>query len=363
MMTRLKLFSAGFIWFFGVLGNAASTNPICLADKTRWAVATDAEKLDILIKDQWEYWMREYPEWGTYVGRTEGNDSWTDYSPATLERRKKWDECFLNLYQKINKTKLNESELVSYLVALRKNKEIVDASAFFKKYLPIDQMAGIQIELVDTLEAAPQKNLNDFEDRLKRLEKVPILVDQIIDLMNLGIQKKVTHVKFLMEKVPGQIEQVMTPKVEDSPIYKSFAELKMVSSSPEKAQLLGRAQSVIEKKVYPAFDKLKKFLLQKYIPQCREKISMADLPQGAEWYKHQIRVETTTNLSAEEIHQMGLAEVARITQEMESVRLQVQFKGDLEDFKKFLSTDPQFFYTSAKELLMAYRDIAKRIDP
>lgn len=341
---------------------ALSQELTCLSEKVRWSALTDSVKLNTLLSEQWEYWMKEYPEWSTYVGRSERNDSWTDFSKAAYSRRIKTDECFYKLFQKINKSNLNETELVSFLIALKKNKEIIDGSSFLQRHLPINQMEGIQIDIVDLLEAAPQKNLNDLEDRLRRLDKFPVLIDQIIDLMSEGLQKKVSHVKFLMEKVPAQIEKLTPAKYEDSPIFKSLAELKF-NTPAEKNQFLTRAQVTLEKKVYPGLTKLKNFLVQKYIPESREKISLTDLPNGAEWYKHLIRVHTTTNLTAEEIHQIGLEEVNRITQEMESIRQQLQFKGDLAEFKKFLSSDPQFFYSTSKDLLAAYRDIAKRIDP
>jgi uncharacterized protein (DUF885 family) len=155
----------------------------------------------------------------------------------------------------------------------------------------------------------------------------------------------------------------MVDDPQKSTFLKAFAEFPSGIPEPEQARLKKEAATALKEKVVPAYGKLHEFLIAKYIPGARESIAMGDLPDGKAWYAYNVRTRTTTSLTPQQIHELGLSEVKRIRAEMDKVIQQSGFKGDFNAFLKFLRTDPQFYYTSADELVRGYRDICKRADP
>ena len=131
----------------------------------------------------------------------------------------------------------------------------------------------------------------------------------------------------------------------------------------EQERLRRQAEAALKEKVIPAFSKLLEFFEKEYLTNARQSIGMSDLPDGKAWYAHNVRVSTTTSLTPEKIHELGLSEVKRIRQEMDALINRIGFKGSFEDFSKFLRTDPKFYYSDAQSLVHAYRNISKRADP
>src|SRR5262249_1825725 len=152
------------------------------------------------------------------------------------------------------------------------------------------------------------------------------VIDQNQILMREGLKRKVTSVKQLVEKVPPQIEALLTAKVEDSPLYQPFEEINKDISAEDQARLQARAQDILKNKVYPAFKGLKEFMTKEYIPQARESIAFSDLPMGKEWYAYNVKATTTTEMTPDQLHNLGLKEVERITGEMNKIKEKTKFK-------------------------------------
>lgn len=323
----------------------------------------ESEKLKLVLDLKWKASLAEHPESATYVGVPGYNHFWKNYSAPAREARKKLARCELKTLQALRRDKLKPEDQLTLDLALEGLKEQIENESFYSDHLIIDQMAGLQMDLPDLMFAAPKDRPADFEDRLKRLQLVPFLVNQQIELLREGLKLKVTPVKFLIEKVPQQINDVIPENIENSPLYKAF--LEMPSSWPKETResLLQQARIALQKDVYPALQKFQKFLLTKYIPECRTEISWSAMPKGNEWYAFLVRSSTTTDLKPADIHKLGLSEVERLQKEMEKIKDQVKYKGDVHDFHEFLKTSPQFFFEKSKDLLAAYREIAKRIDP
>ncbi len=356
----------GLILLFSLKVEAGPTKTsldICQATAKAINKLSDSEKLKILLETQWKTEMSESPESATDVGVSGYNHLWTDRSAAAREMRKKLNQCYLKTFQGIAKDKLGKDDQLTFELALKKLNENKEQEKFFAEYMLFDQMSGFQLEIADLLFAAPKEKTFDYEDRLKRLKSAPIAIQQQIDLMREGLKQKITPVRFLIEKVPAQIDVIIPLVLEESPLYKAI--LEMPNSFPEKFRedTLKEARAIIETEVYPAFQKLRQFLVKEYIPKCRKDIAWSSMPKGAEWYAFLARIHTTTNLKPQEIYDLGISEVQRIKSEMEKVRDQVKFKGNTKDFHDFLRTSPQFFFEKSKDLISVYRDIAKRIDP
>lgn len=324
---------------------------------------TPTQKLNRFFATQWKYNMTEYPEWATYVGYPGQNDRWSDHSLATIQRHRNETQCELAALIKIPRASLTGEDRINFDLAKRGFEMGIEGGKFESEYLALDHLGGLHMEVADMLTAMPKANKADYENMIARLNKVPLLEEQIEILLREGLKRKVTPVKMFLARVPSQFERVLTAKIEDSPIYKPFAEIGVNIADADKVELQKRAKEAIEEKVYPALKKLKTFVVNDYIPGARTSISYADMPNGKAWYAHLVKSHTTTDLTPAELHELGLKEVARITQEMESVKAQAHFKGSLKDFNKFLLSDKQFYYTNKEDLLKGFRTIAKKADP
>ena len=209
----------------------------------------------------------------------------------------------------------------------------------------------------------PKWKASDYEDILARLRGTEKLVDQTIDLLNVGLKMRITPPKICLRNLGEQVAKQLTDKPLDSPLLQTFRDFPATVSKADQTRLRVEAIAIYKKHTAPAFRRLHKFLTERYIPNCRESIACGALPNGKAWYQHQIYSSTTTDLTPKQIHAIGLSEVKRIRTEMEKIKTQTGFKGSLAEFFKFLRTDKQFYYERGTQLLAGYRDISKRADP
>lgn len=324
---------------------------------------TEEQKLNTAMAFIWEQWMKEAPTWATYVGFPGLDDKWPDLSLSAIEKRKKLSPCHAQLLKQIQLKKLKPQQRITAELLINKIKMQVRGLEFPSEFLVIDQLGGPHMEVVDVIEGAPKIKILDFENRLKRLESLPEYLAQNILLLEEGLKRKVTPVKFLVAKVPEQIQAVIFEDPKQSPIYKEMLLLPKDTPEEVKNKILAKTEELIKNKVNPALVQFKKFISEKYLPNCREVVGIKGLPNGDKWYEYLIESFTTTNKSATEIHELGLKEVERINAEMAQIRSQVKFKGSKKEFHDFLQTDKQFFFENPKDLIQAYQAIGKSIDP
>jgi len=169
--------------------------------------------------------------------------------------------------------------------------------------------------------------------------------------------------KILMQRIPDQIAVQLVDDAEASPFYKVFAEMPDAISADDQARLRANARTVISETVLPAYRELNEYFVETYLPASRDSIGLSELPNGNEWYEHRAHRYTTTQMSPDEIHRLGLEEVARIRGEMQKIIDALDFGGSFQDFLVFLRSDPQFYFDSPDELYQAYLATSKRIDP
>jgi uncharacterized protein (DUF885 family) len=182
-------------------------------------------------------------------------------------------------------------------------------------------------------------------------------------MLNLGLESGITEPRITLRDVPQQVKDQTEKDPAKNPLLKPFQEFPPEIPEAERARLRQEATTALHEKVIPAFDRLYKFLVEKYLPGARQSIALSDLPDGKAWYAFNVRIQTTTSMTPGQIHELGLAEVDRIRGEMDKVMAQTGFKGNFKKFSSFLRKDPRFFYKNKDDLLSGYRDIAKRIDP
>jgi uncharacterized protein (DUF885 family) len=324
---------------------------------------SDASRLKELFKLDWDYTLREGPEFATAVGYPEQNDRWTDMSLDAIGRRKRELAAPLKVIQSIDRSRLNEADQLNYDLFKRNAEDALDGAQFQDEYMPISQLGGPQQDIAQTLEISPHATVKDYEDILARLNRAPVLLEQISALLKHGLDAKITPPRITLRDVPQQINEQTVPDPDKNPLLKTFGEFPREMPPNEQMRLKGAAETVLRDKLIPAFTRLSAFFTQTYLPSTRETVALSDLPNGKAWYAFKVRTMTTTSLNPEQIHELGLSEVARIRKEMDETIARTGFKGSFAEFSTFLRTDPRFFYTDGESLLQGYRDIAKRADP
>jgi len=311
----------------------------------------------------WQYEMTEFPEWATSVGYPGQNGRWTDLSREAIARRKREVDAPLKVLQSIDRAQLNPADQLNYDLLkykLELDKEGVD---FPEELMPINQLQGIQQSAATTVMDNPTNTVKDYEDILSRLRGVPTVVDQTIALMKAGLAAKITPPKVTLRDVPEQIRNQIVEDPSMSALLEPFKDFPAAIPQADRLRLVATAKSIIKEEIVPSYNKLLQFFVREYLPKCRDSIAFTALPDGRKWYAHRVRENTTTHLTAEEIHEIGLAEVRRLRAEMEPLIRETGFKGSFQEFSEFVRTDKQFFFEDPESLLVAYRDIAKRIDP
>ena len=256
---------------------------------------------------------------------------------------------------------LSETELISWELLKFKLQDRVDFYTYQMYLNPIQADQGFHLDL--NYRVNPILSYTEAKHYLNVLNDIPHFVDQNLVLIKEGLSKGIAQPKVIFNGYESTYNEHIVGSYTDSYFYKPFRDLPDVMSNAQKDSVRTAAKIAIEQNVVPAFKKIKNFFETQYIPTTREAIGVSQTPGGAEFYQNRINYYTTTDsYTAEDIHQIGLEEVARIKTEMEGIIQQVGFKGSFAEFLNFLRTDPRFYVDSGQELLIRARDIAKRID-
>lgn len=321
-----------------------------------------ATQLHALFAEDWEWRMDNFPTWATALGDRRGNDRWTDMSREAIDLRKKHPHELLEKLKEIDPSQLTGQDLLSYeLFEYELNNEI-EGEKFPSELFALDQLDGPQFSLAQTAEQMPFDSVEDYENYVARLKSFPTFLDQITDLLKEGIKTRWVQPPGPLASIPKQISGQLKADATDSPLFKPFDDFPESIPQADQDRLREAGKQAIAQAVFPAMLKLKSFVEDEYLPNGADVIGAAALPNGREYYAYKARSSTTTDLTPQEIHEIGLSEVKRIRGEMEKVIRESGFEGNFDDFIKFLKSDPQFYYTEADDLLMGYRDIAKQVD-
>lgn len=323
---------------------------------------SESEKFHELLSEQWEKGIIRNPEWASSLGDNRFNDKLNDTSYETILKRQGETRELQETVKKIDRSKLSEDDQLNYDLYLQGIEKQIEGFQFLSYLIPIDQMGGIQIGFAGISNYMPFNNVKDYENYLARMRAFPTKLDQTIDLMKRGVKEGWVPPKIILVSVPDQIKAQFEKMIEESPLFKPFKDFPESIPSEEQTRLIDEMLSVLTEYVYPAYETLYSYFIESYLPSCGESIACKDFPNGDVYYNYQIKSYTTTNLTAEEIHQIGLGEVDRIRAEMKKVINMTEFKGSFDEFLTFLRTDSQFYFTSEDELLNEYRMICKKAD-
>jgi len=327
------------------------------------AAASPQQQLQELFDQIWQWQLRSFPEFATYVGVAGYDDRWTDQSIAAIEQRHDDLRHFLATIEAIDPAALDADARLDRELIREDLKTTVEGFAFPSDDLAINQLSGVQQEVAQLFAAMPANSVDAYENILARLRAVPALIEQTRVLLERGLAAGVTPPQITLRDVPQQVRNLIIDRPADSPLFEPFAKIPDEIPEATRSRLQREAEQLLAAQVYPAYRGLLAYLEEVYIPGARQTIGLSALPNGAAWYAYAVRRHTTTNLTPKEIHQIGLAEVARIRREMEQILRQVGFDGSFAEFAEFLRTDPRFYFDTPEALLSAYRDICKRADP
>ena len=327
------------------------------------AVIDENIRFEDFLADQWEQNLEDSPIFASLLGNKKFNQDITSNNIKTFESNKLKLKIALNSLNSFNYNQLNSANKLNYQLKEISLSNAIEASNYPSYYLSLNQRGGVQ-SYYETGDRLVYSSKQDYEDWLIRLSKY---VDNIINTKNnleKGIQNGYTQPRLVTSQVIAQIDNILNSNIEDNPYLKIFINADdSFFAKGEKEDLIIRATELIRVDIIPAYVELNNFLKNIYLPNSRETIGLSDIPDGAAWYEYAARYHTTTNLTPDEIHNIGLKEVKRIRNEMEQIINNLQWDGDFKSFLNYLRTSPRFYYDNPDDLLNAYLIMAKSIDP
>ena len=324
-----------------------------------------AEALALLFDDHFERNLELNPLSATFIGDYRFNDRLANTNgPEYRAASEAMDQEFLRRLLEIDREQLGEQDQLSYDLFRIKREQSLEGNQFPFHLQPINQFYAITnffVQLGSGSSAHPFETVKDYDDFLSRTDDFAVVIDQIISNMKQGMQEGVTQPRILMEKLIPQVASQIIDDPKESAFYMPITNMPEDFSAEDRDRLTAAYEDKISNTIIPAYQRLNNFLGDEYISAARDTVGLYAQPNGEAWYEYMIRLRTTTDMTADEIHQIGLDEVARIHDEMRGVMKAVGFEGDLKDFFEFVNNDDQFFYDEAEELIQGYRDMSDHI--
>ena len=331
------------------------------ADNKQTATSA-SQNLRALFDSEWERGLIESPENASYNGDSRFNDRWSDYSLKAIEAHEAEDREALVKLHAIDRAALAPADQLNYDTFEWLLDKAIERQKFLEYLQPVSHQGGVQ-NADGIAEVLPFATVKDYQDWLLRMQRLPGVIEQVTVLMQKGIKQGVMPPKVLMQRVPAQIAKQVVEDPTLSPFYRPFTKFPDSITTAEQSRLQAEARKIITYGIVPAYRKFGVFFDKLYLPHARESIAATDQANGKAYYDFLAAYYTTTDLTAAEIHKIGLDEVARIRAEMEKVKIEAGFKGTLPEFFTFLRSDPQFYLKTPEALLERYRAVSKRIDP
>ena len=320
------------------------------------------EALQSIIDEHWAWALEQYPEYRLEYGDRSGNDQWTDMSLKAIRARQADRAAFAARLEALEPATLSETARLNRQMLLRDLRDDIADTEQGLDLMSINMRTGPQ-HRHSMAERLPFNTEQDYRDWLSRLRKLPEQLAQYQALMEQGIAENRVQARVVMQRVPDQIDRVISEDPTASPFFKAFRTIPTDIDPKVAESLQQEARRVITEVLNPAYRQFGDFVEGTYLPATRKQPGIGALQGGKAIYRHVANKYTTTDLSPEEIHQIGLDEVARIRSEMEAVIAEVGFNGDIQAFNNHLRTSPEFYYDSPEALLEAYQAVSKRLDP
>ena len=324
--------------------------------------AEDSDAFQSLLAKEWEFRINEYPYLARENGSKEKDHLITHVSEKDqLRRYQYWKQINIELAA-ISCEKLEREECINYRIFKRQIHQFI-ADYETKAYLiPFNSDSGFYMYWTWWGNDADIVSVEDYRNYLSRLKALTVVMDEYIELMREGLRTGMTQPRVILAGREEPIRKQLVESPDQSSFYKPFLNMGDSIGGEEKQQLMAEARTVVMEGVVPAYERLLDFFEDEYFVGARNTLGASELPGGKRFYDEQIYLYATVDMTADEIHQLGLSEVARIRAEMEAIIKDLEFEGDFADFIQFLRTDPQFYAKTPHELLAEASYIAKKVD-
>lgn len=321
----------------------------------------DEIKFEEFLDENWETTLEKSPYFASLLGDKRYDDKVSSNSVADFYDNRDYEEYVLKVLDSINSDNLSEENQLNYRLLKLDYEVSLEGRKYPSFYMRLNQRGGVQ----DYYDYGNRLNFTTESDYLNWFERVKGYTQNVKNsLINNreGLSKGYTQPRLVTEGVVSQIESLLDAEIDSHPYLRVFLGSDEVLGKDDAQELISEVKTYILEELNPAYQDLATFLRDEYLPQSRAGIGIKEVPNGREWYEYLARYHTTTDLTPDEIHEIGLQEVARIRSEMEDVMESVAWEGDFRSFLEFLRTDPQFYYETGEELLDAYRAMSKKID-
>jgi uncharacterized protein (DUF885 family) len=330
----------------------------CVAAQDVKPVAERVAAQNALFEEQYESDLRNFPERATAFGDYRYNDKLAEYSLAAIVQRHKTDEAFLGQLEAIPSTGFSDRDQLSHDLLVRVLQQHIADFDLKEFEMPINQMNGIHTSLADLPLSVPFDSVKHYEDYIARLHQIPRVLSQTAEVLRAGMKDQLMPVRFLLEKIPVQCQGIIDANPFLSPTKKYPANI----SPEDQKRLTQQITDAIAVDVIPAYKSFADFVRTVYAPEGRTTLSVTSLPDGQKRYENDIYARTTTRMTPDEIHQIGLREIARIQAEMMVIAKKEGFT-DLASFRESLKTNPKYIPTSADQILDDFRHYIAQMEP
>ena len=327
------------------------------------ADVTEDKKFELYLDELWESNLKRRPVFATRLGDKRFNNKITSNTVEEFEKNKTQIQIDFKNLNSFNFDDLSEENQLNYRLKHVSLSSSIELSEYPSYFMSLNQRGGVQsyYETGDRLNFTSKQDYNDW---LTRLSQYSNNIENSYENNKAGIEAGYTQPKLVTSGVISQIEAILDSTLENHPYLQVFLEAdEMLLTAEEKETLVNEAKVLITEQINPAYTKLHEFLVNEYLPNSRESIGIKDVPNGKSWYEDLASYHTTTKLSPDEIHVIGLKEIKRIRQEMETIISDLEWDGDFQSFLNYLRTSPRFYYDNPEDLFNAYLVMAKTIDP
>jgi uncharacterized protein (DUF885 family) len=332
---------------------ALSTTSTALAAPSKDDLETRRKTLDALLTEQWEDALRESPEFASFLGDKRYNDKLSDVTPAAVERSLAKSAEFLKRFEAIDTTGFPEQEALNKVLMVRQLREQLDGARFKNWLMPVAQNYGIHLQAPSFAQYMSFETVKDYDDWIARMRQFPKVMDDTVATLRLGMRERLMPPKFLLTKVADQATDIASQAGEASPFALPLSKFPAGVSAADRQRITAELLSAIDQGVRPAYTRFATFIRDEYAPAGRTEPGVWSLPEGDARYANLVEGSTTTKMTPEEIHQLGLREVTRIEGEMLTIAKQLGF-SDVKSLNASIDANPALHVKSRQQILDLY---------
>lgn len=315
-----------------------------------------------LLAEHWEYTLSHSPEFASILGDKRWNDKSSDLSEKAVTEHLAKTREFLTRFEAVDTSAFPQQEALTKTLLVRRFRETLDNARFKNWEMPVSQISGIHLNAAQLVALLPFKTVKDYDDYIARMKNFPRQVEDTMALMRKGMADSLMPPRFLLEKVVTQSEGIAGRKPDDSPFAGPLAKMPAEFSEADRNRIREAFLSTIGDSVLPAYAKFARFVKEEYAPTGRLEPGMWSLPDGVARYAAAAKLSTTTNLSPERIHQIGLEQVAEIEKQMLAIARRLGFE-DVKSLNAAIEKDPKLHPHSREEILSLYRAYIDQMKP